>query len=151
MGVEKGDKVFIPADTLSEAGGRKVAVKWSQSFKDRSEDYYVSKYTNKSGNGEDLVFVQASKLNELAAKSQGDEKYTLVIDDAWQYGQQKDGSKRFLVYHDKNNKPYQHRFVENFIKQAGGKAVDVITGLGYPADKIEDIASRFVGDYLKTF
>lgn len=49
MGVEKGNKVFIPADTLSEAGGRKVAVKWSQSFKDRSEDYYVSKYTNKSG------------------------------------------------------------------------------------------------------
>lgn len=57
-----------------------------------------------------MVFVQASKVNELAAKSQGDEKFTFVIDDSWQYGQQKDGSKRFLVYHDKNNKQYQVRY-----------------------------------------
>ncbi|KAF7535381.1 hypothetical protein G7054_g5440 [Neopestalotiopsis clavispora] len=150
MGVEKGNKVFILAESLSEAG-QKVTIKWSQSFKDRSEEYYVTKYTNKSGSGEDLVFVQASKVNELAAKSQGDEKFTFVIDDSWQYGQQKDGSKRFLVYHDKNNKQYQHRFVENFITQAGNKAVGIISGLGYPAGDIQSFASRFVGDYLRNF
>jgi hypothetical protein len=48
MGVEKGNKVFILAESLSEAG-QKVTIKWSQSFKDRSEEYYVTKYTNKSG------------------------------------------------------------------------------------------------------
>ncbi|KAI1324266.1 hypothetical protein F5Y16DRAFT_402551 [Xylariaceae sp. FL0255] len=151
MTVQKGNTIFVPANTLSQE--HTVTIHWSQSRKDRSETYYVSKFTNKAGGSEqDLIFVQVSKLHELAEKSQGDEKYTLVIDENWQYGQRKDGSNRFLVYHDKSYEPYQHRFVENFITQAGGAAAEIAKSLGYPVvDKVGDLAKRFIGDYLHTF
>jgi hypothetical protein len=45
----------------------------------------------------------------LKAKKIDGDALTFVVDNTFQYGQQKDGSHRFLVYHDKNNKQYQVR------------------------------------------
>jgi len=45
----------------------------------------------------------------------------------------------------------QHRFVDNLVTEWGNKAVDLISGLGYPANILRDIAANFLGDYLKDF
>ncbi|KAE8219654.1 hypothetical protein CF319_g6690 [Tilletia indica] len=37
---------------------------------------------------------------------------SIKVDSDFQFGQQTDGKNRFLVYHNKANKPFQHRFVE---------------------------------------
>ena len=125
MSVQKGNQVYVPANTLGGTEGQKLTIKWSQSMKSRSEEYLVSKYTNKSGGqsllkflpihfklklytgADGLIFIQANKLNELAAKAEGTERYTFTIDGSWQYGQKKDGTGRFLVYHDKANRMFQ--------------------------------------------
>ncbi|KAL6712884.1 hypothetical protein ACLMJK_009596 [Lecanora helva] len=154
MSIEKGNTFFVPEEYLGGSQGKKVTVRWSQMFKDRSEEYWVCKYTNKSANSseENLIFVQISKLEELKNKKFDGDKLTFKVDDSFQYGQKKDGTKRFLVYHDKNNKPYQHRFVENTISSLGGKAVDYVSNLGYAdVNKVEDVARHFLGDYLRNF
>ncbi len=131
MAIEKGNTFYVPADYLGGAQGKKVTVKWSQMMKSRSEDYWICKYTNKTANScksktlrpltqtqpmtgflaeEDIIFVQASKLDELKNKKIDGDNLTFKVDDSFQYGQKKDGSKRFLVYHDKNNKPFQVKF-----------------------------------------
>ncbi|KAL8791671.1 MAG: hypothetical protein Q9195_005754 [Heterodermia aff. obscurata] len=154
MAIEKGNTFYVPGDYLGGASGQKVTIKWSQSLRNRTEEYWVGKYTNKSANSseENLIFVQASKLDELKNKKIDGDNVTLKVDDSFQYGQKKDGSKRFLVYHDKDNKPYQHRFVENTITELGGKAADFVSQLGYAdVNKVEDVARNFLGDYLRNF
>lgn len=59
---------------------------------------------------ENLIFVQASKLDEFKNKKTDGDNLTFKVDDNFQYGQKKGGAKRFLVYHDKSNKPYQVTF-----------------------------------------
>lgn len=44
----------------------------------------------------------------------------LKVDSAFQYGQNKENTVRFLVLHNKSNKPYQHRFVETSMLSNGG-------------------------------
>lgn len=72
-----------------------------------------------------------------------------------QYGQKNaEGELRFLVYHDTERKPYQHRFIETALGSAvAGKAKEVagIMGQGSTAGSITDLAKNFVGDYLHTF
>ncbi|KAL9608380.1 MAG: hypothetical protein Q9167_006777 [Letrouitia subvulpina] len=154
MAIEKGNTFYVPGDYLGGAQGKKVTVKWSQTMKSRSEEYWICKYTNKTANSaeENIIFVQASKLDEFKNKKIDGDSLTFRVDDSFQYGQKKDGSKRFLVYHDKKNKPYQHRFVENTITDMGGKAAEFVSQLGYAdVEKVEDIARHFIGDYLKDF
>lgn len=57
-----------------------------------------------------ILFVQASKLGALKSKKITGDDYDIVVDDSFQYGQDNAKTKRFLVYHDKDNKPYQVRF-----------------------------------------
>lgn len=51
--------------------------------------------------------MQASKLEQLKSRKVDGDDLTVVVSDEFQYGQKKDQSNRFLVYHDKSNKPYQ--------------------------------------------
>ena len=56
---------------------------------------------------ESLIFVQTSRLDEFKNKKIDGDDSTFNVDDSFQYGQNKDGSRRFLVYNDKYNKPLQ--------------------------------------------
>jgi hypothetical protein len=98
----------------------------------------------------------------------------LTINDAFQYGQKNAaGEKRFVVYHNKENKPYQvcsllissltcpaeryfvqHRFIETSLASVGNKVVQqMAAALGYSqiAGGVGDLVKMFAGDYLKTF
>lgn len=61
---------------------------------------------------------------------------------------------RFVVYHDKERKPYQHRFIETALGSAAAKQAKAVAeklGQGSIAGDISKLAANFVGDYLKTF
>lgn len=59
------------------------------------------------GSATGVIYVQASKLDEFKSKKKTGEDITVEVDGNFQYGQNKDQTKRFLVYHDKGNKPFQ--------------------------------------------
>ena len=83
------------------------------------------------------------------------EGYKLRIDSNMQYGQKNpQGELRFLVYHDQDRKPYQHRFIETALgSMAAGKAQEIAKklGQGSVAGSVADLAKNFVGDFLCTF
>jgi len=57
---------------------------------------------------EGVLFIQTSYLQQFKNKAAGDkEKFTITVDDSFQYGQKKGGTGRWLIYHNKDNKPYQ--------------------------------------------
>lgn len=72
-----------------------------------------------------------------------------------QYGQKNaQGDMRFVVYHDKERKPYQHRFIETALGSTvskKAKKVAEMLGQGSITGDISSLAANFVGDYLKTF
>jgi hypothetical protein len=47
--VEKGNTIHVPVESLGGEESNKVTVSWSQMLKTRTQDYYVCKYTVKSG------------------------------------------------------------------------------------------------------
>jgi len=48
--------------------------------------------------------IESFKNKKLSGKAE----FTIVVDDSFQYGQEvKDGTRRWLCYHNKDNKPYQ--------------------------------------------
>jgi len=79
----------------------------------------------------------------------------MKLDNNFQYGQKNpEGELRFVVYHDEERKPYQHRFVETALASAGaGKAQELAAKMGFGAigDQVGSFAKSFVGDYLHTF
>ncbi|KAK5047537.1 hypothetical protein LTR84_006634 [Exophiala bonariae] len=147
--VGRGDSIYIAAQSL---GDKKIKVSWSQNLGQKSADYYAAKYTVKNGGGaEGVIFIQVSKLDELKAKKTSGDDLTVTIDDSFQYGQNKEKDKRFLVFHDKNNKLYQHRLLENLVSQRDSKTSDLLAIIGYRNVSPEDIHRYFMGDYLKGF
>jgi hypothetical protein len=57
---------------------------------------------------EGALFIQTSYLQQFKDKAVGGkEKFTIMVDDSFQYGQKKGGTGRWLVYHDKEHKPFQ--------------------------------------------
>ncbi|GJE91736.1 hypothetical protein PsYK624_078870 [Phanerochaete sordida] len=162
MPVQNGNVLLIPSNVDNSS---RVTVKWQQMFSDKSADYYTVVAKNKSqGNADVVVFVAAEWYEGAGGTSQHlihvapkdvEGFYQLTVDDKCQYGQKnKEGDMRFVVYHDKGRKPYQHRFVETSLGSLGAGVITKIAGaFGYggKADIAKNVASCFVGDYLHTF
>jgi len=152
MPVSKNDTVSVPGDI----GNKSQVVQWEQSFNHKSEEYVVSEYTviNKDGESQNagLIYVAKNKLEEFKSKATKGDKLTLKVDESFQYGQKKGGEDRFLVYHDKGNKMYQHRFVESTVAKWGNAAAGFALDKGYKQmNQVGDVLKHFVGDYLKNF
>ena len=101
---------------------------------DRQQTYSVYEY--KSSGGEKVpVYIQTG----------WDAAQTLTIDNQLQYGMN-DGLF-FLVYHDKSQTPFQHRFVQNFTQKSLYMANALI---GARTGGVVDL-SWAMGDYLHDF
>ena len=50
--------------------------------------------------------MQADKVDELKSKKTEGEDLTVVVDDSFEYGQNVEKTKRFLVFHNTDNRPY---------------------------------------------
>ncbi|KAK3365112.1 hypothetical protein B0T24DRAFT_659898 [Lasiosphaeria ovina] len=161
---EAGNTLSIPAYT-AEAEKAVQDLSWSQLLQTKTGRYYIVRAKNVTKGGADvLLYVQdrfykdeasADYIGKLpGAKKEGD-NFIVTINDRFQYGQKnKQGENRWVVLHDKNNKPYQHRFIVLTIQ---GKAADWAKtlaktfGAGDLADKVSAVGKDFVGDYLHTF
>ncbi|MCT7979822.1 hypothetical protein [Laspinema olomoucense] len=157
--VEKGDWIKFNPESKKEE-----TIKWKQNLTSRQEQYFVLPYSviGKQANGS--LFIQASLANSFFEKGQKDESSDnlvnggskIQVDDAFQYGQNNENTLRFLVYHNKKNKPYQHRFIETTaFSNIGKKIVEVGAGAapawGDLLKKGSDLAKGFIGDYLRDF
>lgn len=99
--------------------------------------------------------------------------YEFRVDKRLQYGQKdKQGTGRFVVWHDESRKPYQvttgsirgarisilnssqHRFIQSSLGSLAANAAAAIAGLlGYKsvADAVKGVGNALIGDYLRTF
>ncbi|KAL2683446.1 hypothetical protein Neosp_007916 [[Neocosmospora] mangrovei] len=149
--VTKGDTIHFTDSVLWIQNGSLdptrlniSGVKWS-----RTELKPTSVAEKKGGE----LFIQANKLQTLIDKQgQDGPKYTVKIDDDFQYGQNEQRSERFLVFHDKNNRPYQHRFVTQLVMLLGNQAIGWARSMGFDSiESLRDKAASIFGDYLRDF
>ncbi|KAG5744695.1 hypothetical protein H9Q72_012395 [Fusarium xylarioides] len=76
MVVEKGHKIFIPADQLTAT---EVKVEWQQSLRAQSAQYYAVPFFNRDqDNEESVIFIQTSYLDSLKSKSAFEDKITVI-------------------------------------------------------------------------
>ncbi len=109
--VKKGNKITFPSEALSNTDAV-VNIKWQQDLQDKQADYILVD-TVLAGT-KDIVplFVQKSLSKNFLAKCKTEaDECTVEVDGDFQYGQNKEQTFRFLVYHSKSNKAYQHRFI----------------------------------------
>ncbi|KAF4452095.1 hypothetical protein F53441_5028 [Fusarium austroafricanum] len=162
----KGDVLVIPAYS-SESEQNAIEIQWSQSFRTRTARYYLVHAQNQSKGGVDaLIYIQDrfykdSNSNDYIGKLPGarmegiKDSWIVSISDRFQYGQKnKNGDGRWVCLHDRDNKPYQHRFMVVTIQ---GKLSDAAKnlarsfGAGDIADQVMKLGNSFIGDYLHTF
>ncbi|RXW19814.1 hypothetical protein EST38_g6026 [Candolleomyces aberdarensis] len=162
--VDTGQEILIPLYD-EEAQNKLYQINWRQDLIARHADYYLVIAANLTLSEQFPFFIAAefyrdsthahpkhiTKVGELIEG----EGYKLRVDSKLQYGQKNaDGDLRFVVYHDKERRPFQHRFIETAIGSAGaGMAQELVKAFGYSAsgDQIAAFLKNFVGDYLHTF
>ncbi|KAJ4323570.1 hypothetical protein N0V84_004311 [Fusarium piperis] len=160
----KGDVLIIPAYG-AQSEQATLEIQWSQSFRTRTARYYVIPAQNQSkGNESVLLYVQDrfykdEGSNDYIGRIQGarreDNSWIVSISDRFQYGQKnKNGDGRWVALHDKDNKPYQHRFMISTIQGQAAEWAKTLAkqfGAGEIADAVSKLGSSFIGDYLHTF
>ncbi|KAF4444951.1 hypothetical protein FACUT_288 [Fusarium acutatum] len=147
MVVETGHKIFIPADQLTTT---EVKVEWQQSFRAKSAQYYAVPFFNRDqDNEESVIFIQTTYVDSLKSKKVDGDELMVIVDSSFQYGQNKEKTKRWLVYHDRMNNAYQWRFMFGLISKLGNDALKFGGGF-IPSIDMEML--RFIfGDYLHNF
>ncbi|PPQ69994.1 hypothetical protein CVT26_013282 [Gymnopilus dilepis] len=136
--------------TDDEMGGEVGSnIEWSSSDAD-GEGGDTEEGVVIDGNDVVVLFVQANWYNDAQLSGIGQEAdrgYKVIVNDRFQYGQADGtGKGRFIVYHDKERKPYQHRFVHTTLLSSAGDAVGVLAkAIGGPGANAVDLASRITG------
>ncbi|KAM0297365.1 hypothetical protein ACHAPM_009898, partial [Fusarium culmorum] len=97
-----------------------VKVEWSKNLTNYSEQYYTVPFFNKDNSKEEsVIFIQKSYLEALKSKRAPGDDLTIIVDDSFQYGQNKEKTKRWLAFHNKKNEAYHWRFVEGLKSKLG--------------------------------
>ncbi|PCD34042.1 hypothetical protein FGRA07_09197 [Fusarium graminearum] len=160
----KGDIISVPAYT-PEAEVNALEISWSQSLRTRTARYYLVNAHNQSKGGVDvLMFIQdryykdansGEFIGKLPGARQEGNCWVVEMSDRFQYGQKnKNGDGRWVALHDKDNKPYQHRFMVVTIQGRLSEAAKNLAkafGAGEIADQVMKLGNSFIGDYLHTF
>ncbi|MDB9519429.1 hypothetical protein PN466_21020 [Roseofilum reptotaenium CS-1145] len=164
--VEKGDWIkFNPPQEPEN-----VNIKWQQDLGNREQPYIPLLYSVNGKKASGSLFVSASEADAFFEKCEPNESknplvkggYKIQVDDGFQYGQNNEKTLRFLVYHDKSNKPYQHRFIEttafsnigrkiSAISAAAGETTSEAKAWGMLVEQGMEIGKAFIGDYLRDF
>ncbi|KAF4950279.1 hypothetical protein FSARC_13254 [Fusarium sarcochroum] len=160
----KGDVLVIPAYS-GESEQATQEIQWSQSFRTRTARYYIIRAQNQSkGNVDVLLYIQDrfykdsgnnDYIGRLPGARQEGNSWIVSISDRFQYGQKnKNGDGRWVALHDKDNKPYQHRFMVTTIQGNAAEWAKTLAksfGAGEIADQVSKLGNNFIGDYLHTF
>jgi len=159
--VQKGDSISLAPD-----GAESTKIKWQQNFAQRSKVFNVIPFTVKGSGASGTLFLENGLAEEFLKLCEKDESanplsasggYTIQVTDVMQYGQDDadDPKVRFLVYHDKSDNIYQHRFMQttafgNVMEKVSDVAGN-IPGLGDVMKKVAGYTKAFVGDSLRSF
>ncbi|KAG9024101.1 hypothetical protein FS837_005472, partial [Tulasnella sp. UAMH 9824] len=129
--VERGDVLVIPApNDKHKNDANKITIHWKQWFSENSGDYYLLTAKNRNrGDAKTPFYIQAEWYNEPGFNSAynmrriDDDNYEITIDDRHQYAGE---DARFIVWHDKDRKPYADRFVQHALVQSSTYAVKTV-------------------------
>ena len=108
--VSAGDQLVFSKATLTDSAAVKN-VEWSQSFRSRKEKYVQVTAAVKSDKPYLVMLFIAQGFVPILQEKCKNDKCMMKVDSRFQYGQNKEKTMRFLVFHEKSNKPYQHRFI----------------------------------------
>ncbi|KAH7161821.1 hypothetical protein EDB81DRAFT_840059 [Dactylonectria macrodidyma] len=161
---ESGNTLIIPAYT-AESEQAAQGIEWSQNWSTKNARYYIVRATNQSkGNVDVLLYVQdrfykdegsPDYIGKIPGIRKEGNSFIVNINDRFQYGQKnKNGEGRWVALHDKNNKPYQHRFLVTTIQGTVAEWARVLAnslGAGEIANAVAKLGKNFIGDYLHTF
>ncbi|KAG8766731.1 hypothetical protein FRC12_006682 [Ceratobasidium sp. 428] len=158
--VQLGDVLLVPEQGLSQ-----LTIEWQQSLQNKKGDYLTC-FVPVKGKGEAdkvLCFFQSDWYNaahlgpkgELVQSLVGDH-YEVKVDGKARYGQKNaKGEARFIVYHDTSRNPYQHRFINQALRQTAlGIGQKVAQMLGVSSSLIDTATSQIQcgsGDELRKF
>ncbi|KAK7425581.1 hypothetical protein QQZ08_007904 [Neonectria magnoliae] len=161
---ESGNVLIVPAYS-AESEQAVQEIQWSQSFRTRTARYYIVRAKNQSkGNVDVLLYIQDrfykdENSNDYIGRLPGARKegnfFIFNINDRFQYGQKnKNGDGRWIALHDKDNKPFQHRFMITTIQGNAAEWAKILAksfGAGEIADAVSKLGTSFIGDYLHNF
>ncbi|MCC5605387.1 hypothetical protein LC612_00880 [Nostoc sp. CHAB 5834] len=167
--VEKGDAITFRTSALRDPNNV-VKIEWQQDFRNRNQDYVETAvtYTVDSQDAFAPLFVQKNLVDELLEECEDKtaKKCMVKVNNDFQYGQDRDKTSRFLVYHDRGNKPYQHRFInselaskfassaQQLAESAGKTAGEIFPQVKIATEafnKILSLGKAYIGDYLRNF
>ncbi|KAG8714407.1 hypothetical protein FRC09_017670 [Ceratobasidium sp. 395] len=151
--IQSSEVLLIPDNQLIQ-----ITIDWQQRFQSKRANYHTGFVPVKGKSGEEnqvLFFIQSewyqdsAHMASLATKA-GD-YYELKVDGKSRYGQKNDkGEARFIVYHDTSRNPYQHRFVDQALRQdafgIGQKVAQIFKVTG-----VASLIQIFSGDELQGF
>ena len=118
--VQTGDVIEIPRAMLRE---HTKSIQWSQDGVDMMDEYFVMKGIFRNPRLPDAMptqvplFVQSSFIEDFEAECRADAAAKLnacmmPVTSKLRYGQNAEKTMRFLVFHDPNYEPFQHRFID---------------------------------------
>jgi hypothetical protein len=177
--VELNDEITFRRAATSNPDNQ-LSFRYSQSGRERKGDYIQVAARFERGEALEYLplFVQQELVEDLLSTCEPpDEEFcTVIVTSAFQYGQDKQGTSRFLVFHEKSQKPYQHRFIStttasNFMigaeelsqkaeKVAESDVVRDHAGVGVSMSaqaavaafsEVADLGKSYVGDFLRDF
>lgn len=163
--VNKDNYITVVPSKMEDA-----TIKWQQSFTQHEKQFKVVPFIGSEDskiNGTlfieegyvDAFFKMCEKdASDNPFKSKDNQK--VKVTDEFQYGQDSasDTKIRFLVFHDKSDNIYQHRFMKTTaFSSVMGKVSDAIGAAGdvipfkAVVDKVLDAGKAYVGDPLRNF
>ena len=110
-----------------------VQAEWQQWFSQRSQSYNVCEYRTLNNNPITVYIQEGYSIPEK-----------LPVDSRLQYGSQ--SGTLFFVYHDKSQKPYQHRFKSTTMGNIAKLGSSWLTQ--YTKGTVFDL-SAYVGEYMR--
>jgi hypothetical protein len=159
--VESKSKIIYAKADLTNASNVQ-AISWSQSLRNRTEDFVQLTATLASDNTAPVVFfVQKSMTEQLLKDSklvrESEDKYEVVVQPPnFRYGQDSatNTTFRFLVYLDPSYNIYQHRFVNQTtvakLASLASKVPNINPYLA-AAKSVVGVAQSVFGDPLRSF
>ncbi|KAK6987680.1 hypothetical protein R3P38DRAFT_3449829 [Favolaschia claudopus] len=166
--VAHGDTILIEESALGP-DNQPIKIEWKQQFGERRADYIETGFkvverakgevepanpADHSIQTEGRIFIQASMLEDFKKKTLADRiKFVIVVNGEFMYGQKdQTGVGRFIVFHDKKNDTFQHRFIQGVAMKYAEKARDVAEQLGFssPRNMMNELRG-ILGDRLHTF
>lgn len=165
--VEKCDTITFQKSSLNDPKNV-VPIEWQQNLTKQNQDYVGTAFIYDNEADIAPLFVQKNLVDTFLDQCEDKtaESCTLEVNSDFQYGQDSDQTARFLVYHDKANKPYQHRFVtselaskfannaQELAKLTGDSIGSIIPQVKIATaafDKMVSLGKAYIGDYLRNF